>query len=71
MASIIIASIALALTFLIYLYGAWRFFRLPRFWVTFARADLEDRSDDLPGKDIQDVVVYLAYRGGGQPRNII
>ena len=71
MASIIIASIALALTLLVYLYGAWRFLRYPRFWVTSAQADVETTSDKPPIWRIQNVSVRVAYRGGGQPRNII
>ena len=71
MASIIIASIALAFTFLIYLYGAWRFLRFPRFWVTSAQADVKVTSDKPPIWLIRNVTVSVAYRGGGQPRNII
>ena len=71
MASIIIASIALALTLLVYLFAAWRFLRFPRFWVTSARVDVETTSDEPPILMIQNVSVRVAYRGGGQPRNII
>lgn len=67
MASIIIASIALALTLLVYLYGGWRFLRFPRFWVTFARVDVTGD----PERPIQYSCVNVAYRGGGQPRNVI
>jgi hypothetical protein len=70
MASIILASIALGLTLLVYVFGAWRFFRFPRFWVTFARANVISPSGESP-RALQDVFVAVAYRGGGQPRNII
>lgn len=70
MASIIIASIALALTLLVYLYGAWRFLRFPRFWVTSAQADLVAKSGDSP-LVIENVSINVAFRGGGQARNII
>ena len=35
-----------------------------------SHAEFKDRSD-LPGKQINDVVAWVAFRGGGQPRNII
>ena len=69
MASIIIASIALALTLLVYLYGAWRFLRFPRFWVMWAHVELGAASGKT--RAIEEVTVSVAYRGGGQPRAII
>ncbi len=71
MASIILASIALALTLLVYLHGAWRFLRFPRFWVISAQANVMVTSDKPPVWVIGNVSARVGFRGGGQPKNII
>jgi len=75
-AGVIIGSISLLLTLMVYAYAAWRRFRLPKFWVTYAHATVEHlpRTPTAAGPDlvqIGDLFVDVAYTGGGQPRNII
>jgi len=75
-AGVIIGSISLLLTLMVYAYGAWRRFRLPKFWVTYAHATAEplSKTPTAAGPDLVqmgNVFVDVAYTGGGQPRNII
>lgn len=76
MAGVVIGSISLALTLLVYMYAAWRRLRKPQFWVTLAAGKLERLPDNLPESTKNFVVLHLeqlgiAFVGGGTARTLI
>ncbi len=72
----IVGVLGLILTLGVYAYFAWRRFRKPRFWITFAEMKLQSLPRGSAGFGpnpmlIAEGRIAFAFVGGGTPRNII